>query len=138
VGGEADKDYLFDFNRYTLDDLDTPKALALVYELVDNKDIDPQKKHRTVLEIDRVLALGLVGADAVEKILIPDSIMRLLRQREEARKVNDWKRADDLRVEIKDRGYIIKDTNNGPEIKKKQKLGQAKKTILRPSLLAPN
>jgi cysteinyl-tRNA synthetase len=114
----ADEDYLLKFNKYMLDDLDSPKALALVYELVDNTKIDSKKKYRTILEIDRVLALGLTEPEVSKEDVVPKSVEDLVWQREEARKKKDWKLADDLREKIVNLGYEIKDTNEGSRLKK--------------------
>jgi cysteinyl-tRNA synthetase len=41
-----------------------------------------------------------------------------LEQRQEARKAKDFKRADQLRDELKGKGWLIEDTPKGPKLKK--------------------
>ena len=42
--------------------------------------------------------------------------MRLVKEREKARKNNDWDKSDKIRQELNINGWIIKDTPNGPKI----------------------
>jgi len=48
----------------------------------------------------------------------PPEIQALLAQRQEARKTKDFKRADQLRDELKAKGWLIEDTPKGPKLKK--------------------
>ena len=45
-------------------------------------------------------------------------ILQLIRQREEARKNKDWKRADQVRDELANKGIKVVDTPTGPSWKK--------------------
>ena len=47
-------------------------------------------------------------------------VIKLRDEREEARKNKDWEKSDELRNKINNLGYEIKDTQNGPEIRRKQ------------------
>ena len=48
-----------------------------------------------------------------------EEIEALVKQREEARKVKDWPRADQIRRELRDRGIEIIDTKDGSIWRKK-------------------
>jgi cysteinyl-tRNA synthetase len=48
----------------------------------------------------------------------PPEIQALLEQRQAARKTKDFIRADQLRDELKARGWLIEDTPKGPKLKK--------------------
>ena len=48
----------------------------------------------------------------------PADILALLEARQAARQARDFKRADALRAELKDLGWIIEDTPKGPRLKK--------------------
>ena len=64
--------------------------------------------------LDSVLGLG-----AKEQITeIPAPIQDLLEQRQTARKAKDFARADAIRDELKDQGWVIEDTPKGPKLKK--------------------
>jgi len=51
---------------------------------------------------------------------VPDEVIRLVEEREEARNIKDWKTSDAIREKIKSLGYIVQDTKEGPKIKKSE------------------
>ncbi len=64
---------------------------------------------------DAILGLfreGLPKADSD----IPDDVLEKVREREEARKSKDWERADRLRGEVLEAGYVIEDRAEGPRV----------------------
>ncbi|NUM25210.1 MAG: cysteine--tRNA ligase [Candidatus Buchananbacteria bacterium] len=99
------------------DDLNMPKALAIVWELVKDKDFSDGAKKCTLLKFDTVLGLGLQQA---KKQLIPEHIRAVAEEREAARAAKDWVKADNLRKQIEQDGYIIADTAQGFIIKTKK------------------
>ncbi|KKR65203.1 MAG: Cysteine-tRNA ligase [Parcubacteria group bacterium GW2011_GWF1_40_5] len=52
-----------------------------------------------------------------EKI-IPEEVLKLVEEREQARKEKDFKKSDELRGKINSLGYEIKDTAEGQKISK--------------------
>ena len=44
--------------------------------------------------------------------------MKLVEERETARKKKEWATSDALREKIKSLGYVVKDTKEGPNVKK--------------------
>jgi cysteinyl-tRNA synthetase len=48
---------------------------------------------------------------------VPEAILELARQRDEARAAKDWARADALRAQITDAGYVVEDTPAGTEVR---------------------
>lgn len=112
-----DEKYEEEFHKAINDDLDMPKALAITWELVKDDKLAPEVKRATLLQFDKVLGLSLDNPPEI-KIEIPEEIWKLVEERELARKNKDWEKADRIREEIKNRGYIIEDTPQGPRIKK--------------------
>ncbi len=116
------------FRTLVNDDLDTPKAIALLWELAHDETLDKRDKRATMLAFDEVLGLGLsrssrqhrsILAGSGGKISItkaPDEVQKLVAAREEARAGGDFARADALRTEISALGYSVTDTPKGPEI----------------------
>ncbi|MBI4592518.1 cysteine--tRNA ligase [Candidatus Uhrbacteria bacterium] len=97
------------------DDLGTPHALAVLWTLVDI-DLPTEAKAKTLLWMDRVLGLRLEQTlGRLEEV--PPEVRALVEEREEARKQKDWSRADELRDMIKQRGYVVEDTDAGFVIK---------------------
>jgi len=115
TGGTVIDSYKDMFISYMDNDLDTPKALALIWEIVKDPTIAPEDKRATILDFDTVFGLGL--ADVSEEV-IPEEITHLAEEREQARKEKEWQKSDDLRAQIESLGYEVKDTENGPRISK--------------------
>jgi cysteinyl-tRNA synthetase len=115
ASGTADPDFIRRFCAEVNEDLSTPRALALTWELVKSDLPDPIKKG-TLLEFDRVLGLGLAEWEPRQET-IPEEILALAQQRQEARVERRWAEADALRDQIVAAGYEIKDTPEGPRIK---------------------
>lgn len=89
------------------DDLNTPQALAVLWETVKLGNLS------LLLEFDKVLGLGLKN---IKPISIPHSIQKLAQKREEFRKQKKWREADEIREELKKKGYILEDAENGSKI----------------------
>ncbi len=95
------------------DDLDIPKAITILWELI--KDEKEEGKIKTIEKIDEVLGLDLLKK---EKTDISEKVKTLVEEREKARKEKDYKKADKLREKIKKLGFLIEDNKEGLRIKK--------------------
>jgi cysteinyl-tRNA synthetase len=95
------------------DDLNTPKALAVLWELV--RDEKAEGKYRTIQKMDEVFGLKLFEKDEIE---IPQEVKKLAEERFNARKNKDWKKSDELREKIKALGFVVNDSSEGYEVKK--------------------
>ncbi len=96
------------------DDLNMPKAVAVLWDML-KSDYPDHAKHQSLLQFDRVLGLKL---NAVPTIDVPDDIARLVAEREEARRSNDFMKADALRDTIEQKGFSVEDTERGPVVKR--------------------
>ena len=90
------------------DDLDTPKALALLWELLKDDGISKEDKKATVFYLDEVLGLNLRNAKK-EGVVISDEVRVLLEDRKKARLEKDWQKSDELRDKLKHLGFEVKD-----------------------------
>lgn len=127
-GGEKDENYAHRFLLACNDDLDTPRAIALLWELIKDDTLAAAVKRATLLHFDRVLGLGLtelvkngtphtaLGVRTEELSSLPDRVRTLLEERTRARAERDWKRADELRETLKKEGYAVRDTDHGEEV----------------------
>ncbi len=107
------------------DDLNMPKALATLIELIHYANAIRQMGHcsprtskmlfATIKEFDRVLGLKL---DQAHVDVIPENVQKLAAEREQSRNTKQWQEADRIRNEIRKLGYEIEDTSSGPRIKK--------------------
>lgn len=98
------------------DDLNMPEALALVWDLIKDDSIEPWIRRATILDFDKVLGLRL--AEIKETESIPEEVTILANERLTAKKNKDFKKADELRNTIKEKGYALLDNSDGFEIKK--------------------
>ena len=104
------------FAEALADDLNAPRALAVVEDAVAMLS-SPDRADRAralglVFDMDRVLGLGL--RDRAERATRIDPEARaLLDERARARGAGDFKRSDELREELRARGYLVKDTKEG-------------------------
>ncbi len=113
-GGEVvDKNYE-DFITALNDDLNTAKALATVHEIL-NSSLSPADKRATLEKCDEVL--GILDNSFAEQDEIPEEVVSLAQDREVARERGDWTRADLIRAQIEAKGYSVKDTADGPQLR---------------------
>ncbi|MDO8503461.1 MAG: cysteine--tRNA ligase [bacterium] len=96
------------------DDLNTPQAIAVLWDTLKSNVPSPDK-YDLLLYFDEVLGLDVGKVSKVPKV--PKAVMELVGEREKARKAGDFKRADELRVAIKEMGYTVDDTEEGPKVK---------------------
>lgn len=118
--GSVDESFMDQFVTEIDEDLNMPRALAVMWELT-RSDLPPATKKATFLEFDRVLGLRLAEWRPVED-LIPDEILDLVQQRQQARSEKRWKDADALRDQVTAAGYEVEDTPQGPRVKSKKRL----------------
>ncbi|MBI2022491.1 cysteine--tRNA ligase [Candidatus Daviesbacteria bacterium] len=104
-----------DFINVLNNDLNTPQALAVMWEMV-KSDYPTHAKAQSLLIMDKVLGLKL-DQYLGKKVEIPEEVMRLVEQREEVRKQGDFEKSDQLRKEIKKLGFEIEDTPEGSKVK---------------------
>jgi cysteinyl-tRNA synthetase len=113
---EPASDVLGRFRERMDDDLDTPGAMALLFdtERRANRD-DDTSAAAAVFEMARAVGLELraesadVGRDA----------SALARARDEARAAKDWALADSLRDQLIELGYEVHDTAQGTELRRR-------------------
>lgn len=104
------------------DDLHTPEAMAVMWEVV-NSNVPGGDKYELLLEFDTVFGLGFSNAALVQEQAkpvevsdLPQEVQALIQQREQAREQKNWDESDRLRDEIAKQGYKILDTAQGLKI----------------------
>ena len=117
-----------EFEKAMDDDFNTPVALASVFQLINKGNnlldknkltpVDAKDILKFLKEVDKVFSFIFWGRKETAKI--PTFIKKMVIEREQARKKKDWKLADEIRKKIKQMGYQIKDTKEGPKIKNPQ------------------
>ncbi len=118
AAGAADEATVARFMGEVDGDLNTPRALAVVWAMV-KSELPADAKKATLLCVDRILGLGLRDwqPPAVE---IPAQVKQMARRREQARANRDWRAADRLRAAIHQLGFDIEDSVTGSEIRQRK------------------
>jgi cysteinyl-tRNA synthetase len=98
------------------DDLNMPRAMAVVQEMLKSPLSDSQK-YATILDFERVLGLNLDQLDKQEAL--PAEVQKLAASRNKAREAKDFATSDRLRDEIEALGYMVHDTKEGMKVIKK-------------------
>ena len=107
------------------DDLNTADAITDIFNLVkvtntgataDDVSGEALKVAADkIRELTGVLGIELFGTEEEE---IPADITELVEARTAAKKAKDFAEADRIRDELKAKGYIVKDTPNGPQVER--------------------
>ncbi len=113
------------FEKAMDNDFNTPKAFAVIFELINkanslmDKNLLGQAEAKKILEFLKKtdMILGFIFCSK-KKEKIPQKIIKLANKREEYRQQKNWKKADKIRKEIEKLGYKIEDTQKGVKIKK--------------------
>jgi len=111
--------YRVGFEDALSDDLNAPQALAVTWQVA-KSDLPAPDKLDLIMEFDQVLGLDLesTSAKASADKKVPEEVKELVKKREEARKAGNWEEADKRREEIKNKGYLVEDSQEGTKVTK--------------------
>ncbi len=106
------------FKAALADDFNTPRALAVVFDLVgaaNRGEVDASAAAGEVAAMLEIVGLSTLtqpdeGAEA------DDRAAKLMQEREEARAAKDFERADALRDELAEMGWTVRDSADGPSL----------------------
>jgi cysteinyl-tRNA synthetase len=87
------------------DDLNTPKALAVVWDML-KSNIPSEDKYDLAMGFDEILGLKLGEAKVIE---IPENVKSMMIEREKLRSEGKYEDADKIRTQIKELGFEVKD-----------------------------
>lgn len=111
-----------DFNDALMDDLDTPKALAIFFNWVrlTNQNIDQKNTSEEEAKtgnafIEYFNSIFAILDDSNE---LPDEVQSLVNSREEYRKNKEWQKSDLIRDKLLSLGWKLKDTPHGTKVTK--------------------
>lgn len=120
------------FETALYDDLDTPTAVTIIWEVI-KSNIPSPDKYDLLISFDNYLGLGLAQADKwlaeleqagpVAVTELPAEIQKLADDRVAARAAQNWAEADRLRQELLTLGYQVVDEAAGQKILQNQANG---------------
>ncbi len=96
------------FTEAVNDDLNTPQALAVIWEML-KSNIPSPDKYDLMMTFDEILGLNLSQVQDVQKVEIPENVKKLITEREDLRSEGKYDEADKIRDEILKLGFEVKD-----------------------------
>ena len=110
------------FNTAMDDDLNTPDALAALFDFVKDINTLSDAASRPALEQAAQMFDELAGVLGLlynrKKDEVPAEVTDLVNQRAAAKKAKDWPRADAIRARLAEMGWTVTDTAQGPKVSK--------------------
>ena len=105
------------------DDLNTADAIGALFDLVRAcNTFVTEPRGGAAIEAAKALFDQLTGVLGLlqhkQEEAMPEEALRLLDERQQARKAKDFARADAIRDQLKEMGYAVEDTAQGPKLKK--------------------
>ena len=117
-GKNADS-YIKTFNTALEDDLSTPRALAALWGLIRDNEINPKAAIEAALDMDKVLGFSLkeVIENKDEGLSVDtdfaNEIEKLITERAQAKLDKDYKKADEIRAALSGKGIVLEDGPGG-------------------------
>jgi cysteinyl-tRNA synthetase len=108
------------FKAAVREDLNMPKAMAVLWEVVRDDHVAAAEAVATAEEMDTVLGLELVPESARRRAVdMSVGVIRpMIQDRHDARRRKDFDRADEIRRQLAEQGYVLEDTPRGTRLKK--------------------
>lgn len=105
------------------DDLNTADAIGVLFDLVRAcNTFVTEPRGGAAIDAAKALFDQLTGVLGLlqhkQEEAMPEEALRLLDERQQARKAKDFARADAIRNQLKEMGYAVEDTAQGPKLKK--------------------
>jgi cysteinyl-tRNA synthetase len=104
------------FEKCLNSDLEISGAMAAVFDLIKEINLvlpelskkDAKEIKKQMIDFDSVLGFMVIDEEDVD-----ENIQKLINEREKARKNKDFKKADEIRDELKKQGIVLEDTPKG-------------------------
>ncbi|MBP7700728.1 cysteine--tRNA ligase [Candidatus Woesebacteria bacterium] len=140
---EKSKEFKAKFFGALAENLNTAQALATLWEVTKSTEINKEDKLSLLLQFNEIFQLDLENAAAVlqkiklgkvsskstdggltddgsgENSELTEEVKQILAEREVARKNNDWKKSDELRDLLLEKGYKVLDSADGQKLESK-------------------
>ncbi len=114
-------------------DINTSKAIAVMWQTIDDQRMEYDEKLKLILEFNQVLGLNLASIEAKKPVEVSigdwppedeedewaQDIKQLLIERKKAREEENWDKADQIRRKVEDKGFKITDTEEGQMVRKR-------------------
>lgn len=106
------------FSKSLADDLNTSEAISILFDLVRHINSLIDRSELTHDDIQAILALlqqmdSVLGIMDFQKEEVPQEILSLVQERITARLERNWKRSDELRALLHQKGFSVEDAPDG-------------------------
>lgn len=114
--------YKANFINSMEDDLNTADAIASLFDIIKYSNTNfsestpkymIQYTYKTLMELSKVL-----GILSKEEEILEEEILKLIEERTQARKDKNYELADKIRNELKEKGILLEDTQEGVKWKR--------------------
>lgn len=112
---DGENDYKKRFDEFISNDLNVPRGLAELWGLLKDPLLPAESKLKTAYAMDKILGLGLRQLEAEKRENLTPEEERLMLERETARKEKNYRKADEIRNILLEKGIVCKDTPQGTE-----------------------
>ena len=113
--GELNKELFDNYNNKFMnsleEDLNTANALAVLYEMLKDGDVNGHTKLELISNLDEILAVELIKE--VKRLDNEAEILDIIEKRNKAKKDKDFELADSIRNELLSKGIELIDTREG-------------------------
>lgn len=107
-------------------DFNTPKAFATLHALIQKGNSFLDRGLISKSQAGRIYGLfeeingifDFIDFKNLKQSTVPQEVTALVKEREQYRKIGNWQKADEMRLEIEKHGYVVKDSKDGPVLKK--------------------
>lgn len=108
---ENSKIYINNFKKELENDLNTASSITVLYDVL-KSDLNDKTKLYLISEFDKVLSLDLIEKKEINEEL-KKYIENKIEERKNAKLNKDYGLADSIRLELQNKGIILKDTREG-------------------------
>lgn len=113
-------------------DLNMPRAMAVVWGMLHSRDLDPTTCVGLLLDFDRILGFGLQEYLQSERprkkydpqahlVTVPAGVARQVRERDSMRQHEQYAQADHVRADLSATGYAVRDLPQGTLVLKRRR-----------------
>lgn len=121
---EKTNKYFIKFKDSIEDSFNIPLALAVLWDLIDDTDLQLEHKLYLISRFDTVFGLKLMDLQEKDEEIIDETTLKklntIIELREKARRKRNYKEADKLRAEAQQLGFDLIDTKDGTRFQKRR------------------